>query len=402
MTASMSEQKYMTPFLLICLIGFAAFFSSYLRIPVLPLYAASMGAGPAQVGVINGAFMLTAGLCSIPFGLLADRVGRRLPIIAGIFAAALSSLLVAQCRLPEQMAGAYILFGAGMAAFAPGMLSLVADIMPPRLLGQAYGWYTTAVYCAMAVGPASGGFLAQHLGLQQVFFVSAGLLVVVSLVAAFLLPHGAAHHRSDLRGVVAAGVGLLGNSGFVACLAATLGSCIGFGVFMTFLPLFASSQGLDPGRTGVVFAVQALTNVVSRIPIGRWADSTDRRRVVAAGLLVLGLALLILGQAAGMPQMLACAVLLGIGMALTYTALGALIVELVPTLQRGLAMGMYNSCIYLGMMAGSAGLGLALKRIGYPAGFALAGGVALVGLAIFGMMIRSIGRTYQPEEEGMP
>ena len=127
----------LTPFLLLCLIGFAAFFSSYLRIPVMPLFAATMGAGPAQVGTINGAFMLTAGLLSIPAGLLADRTGRKLPIIAGVIATAASSLLVTQCHLPGQMALAYILFGAGLAAFAPGMLSLVADVMPADRLGQA-------------------------------------------------------------------------------------------------------------------------------------------------------------------------------------------------------------------------------------------------------------------------
>lgn len=50
------------PFLLLCLIGFCTLFSSYLRLPVLPLFAASLGAG----------------LLSIPAGLVADRVGRRL------------------------------------------------------------------------------------------------------------------------------------------------------------------------------------------------------------------------------------------------------------------------------------------------------------------------------------
>jgi DHA1 family multidrug resistance protein-like MFS transporter len=38
----------LTPFVLLCLIGFATFFSSYLRIPVMPLFAATLGAGLAQ------------------------------------------------------------------------------------------------------------------------------------------------------------------------------------------------------------------------------------------------------------------------------------------------------------------------------------------------------------------
>ena len=68
--------------------------------------------------------------------------------------------------------------------------------------------------------------------------------------------------------------------------------------------------------------------------------------------------------------------------------LGALIAELVPAVQRGLAMGMYNSCVYLGMMTGATVLGVALKRIGYPAGFAAAGGVALVTALLFLPLMR--------------
>jgi DHA1 family multidrug resistance protein-like MFS transporter len=376
------------PFLLLCLIGFAAFFSSYLRIPVMPLFAATLGAGPAQVGTINGAFMLTAGLLSIPAGLLADRTGRKLPIIAGVIATAASSLLVTLCHQPGQMAAAYVLFGAGLAAFAPGMLSLVADVMPAQRLGQAYGWYTTAVYCAMTLGPASGGFLAKILGLREVFAVSAGLLLAVAVLAVLVLPTGPPRHKTDLHSALAGSVALLRNRRLLACLLATAGSCIGFGVFLTFLPLYALLHGYGPAQVGLVFAAQAVTNVVGRIPIGRLADRCDRRRLVTVGLICLAVALAALGQVVQLTQLLVCAVIMGVGMALTFTAIGALIAELTPVVQRGLAMGMYNSCIYLGMMAGATAMGVALKRIGYSIGFAVAGGVALATLLLFLVMMR--------------
>lgn len=377
-----------TPFILLCLIGFTAFFSSYLRMPVMPLYATHLGANPSQVGIINGAFMLTAGLFSIPAGLLADRTGRKLPIIGGIIAVAISSLLIPLCHTPAQMALAYILFGAGLAAFAPGMLSQVADTMPAQMLGQAYGWYTTAIYIAMTLGPASGGYLAKHLGLLEVFFVSGFMSLTVALMAQLLLPRIAPRHKSELRNALSSSIDLLHNRWLRACLTATLGSCIGFGVFLTFLPLYAFSRGLDPAQVGLVFAAQALTNVACRVPIGRIADRVDRRWIVASGLICLALALTALGQMNQLSYLVLCAILLGIGMALTYTAIGAIIAEQVPALQRGLAMGMYNSCIYLGMMTGSAALGITLKSIGYQLGFAAAGGVALLGMAGFTLMSR--------------
>jgi MFS family permease len=378
----------LTPFLIICLIGFAAFFSAYLRLPVMPLFAATLGAGPAEVGSINGAFMLTAGLLSIPAGLLADRTGRKPLIIAGLAAAAASSLLVTLCHRPGEMAAAYILFGVGLAAFAPGMLSLVADVMPSDRLGRAYGWYTTSTYIAMTLGPASGGYLAKALGLRQVFAVSGCMLVAVALLAVQLLPKGPPRRRAELHAVLAGSIALLHNRSLLACLLATAGSCIGFGVFLTFLPLYALSQGFDPAQVGLVFAAQAVTNVVGRVPIGRLADRYDRRRIVAGGLICLAVALAALGQMAGLLQLIVCAVVMGVGMALTFTTIGAMIADQTPPLQRGLAMGMYNSCIYLGMMCGSTVMGIALKRIGYPLGFAAAGAVNLVALALFFLMLR--------------
>ena len=382
------NSQTLTPFMLLCLIGFATFFSSYLRIPVMPLFAATLGAGPAQVGTINGAFMLTAGLLSIPAGLLADRTGRKLPIVAGVAATAASSLLVTQCHQPGQMAVAYILFGAGLAALAPGMLSLVADVMPSDRLGQAYGWYTTATYIAMTLGPASGGYLAKVLGLRQVFAVSGILLVGVALLASLALPEGPPRRKTELHAVLAGSFELLHNRPLLACLLATTGSCIGFGVFLTFLPLYASLHGYDPAQVGLVFAAQAVTNVIGRVPIGSLADRIDRRRIVAAGLICLAVALTALGQVVQLTQLLGCAVVMGVGMALTFTTIGAMIADRTPAVQRGLAMGMYNSCIYLGMMAGSTVMGVALKQIGYPLGFAAAGSVNLVALVLFYLMMR--------------
>jgi len=327
-------------------------------------------------------------LLSIPAGLLADRIGRTVPIIAGVSATAISSLLVTQCRQPEQIAAAYILFGAGLAAFAPGMLSLVADVMPPNRLGQAYGWYTTAIYIAMTLGPATGGYLAKTLGLRHVFVVSGSLLAAVALSAVFILPKGAPRHRTDLHAALSASFELLHNRRLLACLLATVGSCIGFGVFLTFVPLYAAQKGHDPAKVGLIFAAQAITNVVGRIPIGSLSDRADRRWLVAAGLIFLAAALAMLGQLALLPQLMACAVVMGAGMALTFTAIGALIAELVPVVQRGLAMGMYNSCVYLGMMTGATALGVALKRIGYPAGFVIAGSVALATALLFFPMMR--------------
>lgn len=370
-------------FLLLCLVGFLTFFCSYMRIPVLPLFAVSLGAGPAQVGLINGVFMLTTGVLSIPGGLLADRFGRRQLAVGGILAAAVSSLLVAHCSTPSQVAAVYVLFGIALAAFVPSMLSQVADALPPERLGQAYGWYTTAVYAAITLGPASGGLFGKAVGLRQVFFLSGGMLLCVALFAGCILPQSELKARPSPRAVLGESFRLLGNRCLLAGLVASLGSAFGFGIFVSFLPLHAAAYGLDPAQVGFVFAAQALTNVFGRVPVGMALDRIPLPRIIAAGLFCFAFGLSAIGTADSVVSLSAWTVMLGGGMALTYTGVGALVAKAVPPVQRGLAMGMYNSSVYLGMMAGSTSLGPFVATYGYGRGFVIGGVLALVTARIF-------------------
>ena len=371
----------------LCLIGFVCFFASYMRMPILPLFAVSIGADPAEVGLINASFMLTAGLLSIPFGLLSDRIGRRLPVAAGLLALACSSFLVALSRSPLQMAGAYLVFGAGLAAFAPTMMSIIADSAPAGRLAQSYGLYTTAVYSAMTFGPAAGGFIAAHAGLRQVFLISGSILALLFLAVPFLLPiaHAAGHRGS----IIAALPSLARNRPLVASLVMTLGSCFGFGMFVTFLPLHAGSIGLGPGRIGVIFAVQALVNALSRLPFGRLGDtSTDRGLLAAAGFALLAAGIAPLGLFTTLLPEAGCAAVIGIGMAIGFTTLGAILADSVQPTLRGLAMGMYNSCIYFGMMMSAAVMGPVVRRAGFGAGFLLGGGVTAGATLVFFLLCR--------------
>jgi MFS family permease len=74
-----------------------------------------------------------------------------------------------------------------------------------------------------------------------------------------------------------------------------------------------------------------------------------------------------------------CAVAMGISMGLAFTSVAAFTVETVLPEFRGLAMGGYNSAIYLGMMVSSAGLGPIIGRIGFKDGFLV---TALITLLI--------------------
>ena len=67
---------------------------------------------------------------------------------------------------------------------------------------------------------------------------------------------------------------------------------------------------------------------------------------------------------------------------MAFTSVGALIAEVVPLESRGLAMGGYNTCIYIGMMLSSALMGGIIGAIGFGGGFHL---TALINFLLAGL-----------------
>ena len=372
--------------LTVCVISFVCYFAAYMRIPIVPLFATSLGADTVQVGMINGSFMLMAGVLSIPSGLLSDRLGRRIPLLGGMILLSGSSLMLFWSNSPLQMAAIYLLFGMGLSAFSPSLMSYVADFTPPDVLGQAYGWYTTALYGGMTLGPAAGGFLGTVLGLRPVFLIAGGLIFTMFLVAfAFLPAHPLAHSSGASRpAILSTLLRFMENRQLIACLVATLGGCMGFGMFVTFMPLYMRSLGMDTGSVGFVFAAQAVANALSRLPSGKLCDKiADKSVLVSSGLAVFALALAGFGFCRSVISLMAMAAVMGISLGIAFTVLCSLIVDIVPMELRGLAMGSYNTSVYAGMMLSSVGMGPVIRAAGFRVGFFLISAVGVAVLFLF-------------------
>jgi MFS family permease len=73
----------------------------------------------------------------------------------------------------------------------------------------------------------------------------------------------------------------------------------------------------------------------------------------------------------------------GMSMGLAFTALGALISEVVSPDARGLAMGGYNSAIYMGMMLSSLVMGAIIREIGFRNGFLIVAGINAAAAGLF-------------------
>ncbi|MEJ5348775.1 MAG: MFS transporter [Desulfosoma sp.] len=375
---------------LACALTFGFYTASYMRIPVVPLYAKSLGADTATVGWINSVFFLTAGCLSLPVGLLADRWGRKRLALGGIFIVSLTCFALAWARSSPQLMAIYFLFGIGLSAYGPTMMSYVADVSPVTHLGRSYGWYTTSLYVGMSVGPAIGAWIAQRFSFQDVFVVSGVLTVGLLIVLGVFLPTpqtGGKTGTNPPLGQLA--VTVLQSRPLWGCWLITLGLCFGLGMFVTFIPLHARQSAIPVASIGLIFMIQGVSNAVFRIPFGHWSDRTgDRRRLVALGSLATAGAMVGFGAAHLLWQFLMWAAFLGAGLALAFTSIGTLIAAVADPRSRGLAMGGYNTAIYMGIMAASAAMGTVITLKGYFFAFSSTAALTALCLLLFGLLMK--------------
>lgn len=369
-----------------CLVTFGCYFSVSMRLPVVPLYARGFGVSTSEIGIINAAFFLIAGLLALPSGILSDRLGRKRLAVCGTMVLFTGMLLLYFGRSFYYLAGIYLLLGVGIAAFGPTMMSWVSEISPSTHLGRAYGWYTTALFCGLGMGPAAGGALGEYLGLRPVFLISAALVAVMIWAVQWFLPAPAAPADRTIErpGQPLNWRPMLTNRRLMGCWSVTFGANIIGGAFFTFLPLLAHERGLDVGQIGIVYLVQSVTNALARIPFGTISDRMGQRKYQALlGLVLASFSMAGFAPATTFVHFLLAASSLGVSLAVAFTSIGALIAETTEPRFRGLAMGGYNSFIYFGLMAGSIGLGPLIEARGFGTGFLIAGASNLLFVSFF-------------------
>src|SRR5919106_4866170 len=131
--------RLITPaFGLITLATFAYFVSVGVLIPTLPRYVEGpLGGGHVAVGIIIGAFSVTAVLMRPFSGRLGDRRGRRILMVSGATFIALATLGYVPARSLAPLLVLRALTGVGEALFYVGAASAVNDLAPPGRRGEA-------------------------------------------------------------------------------------------------------------------------------------------------------------------------------------------------------------------------------------------------------------------------
>ncbi len=133
------------------------------------------------LGWIATAYLLAAGIFSVPFGRIADIKGRKRVFVVGLFVYSLGSLLSALAPSAELLIFFRIIQGIGGAMIFATAIAILTSIFPPKERGKAIGINVGVVYVGLSLGPFLGGFLTQNFGWRSIFLINVpiGLLAFI-------------------------------------------------------------------------------------------------------------------------------------------------------------------------------------------------------------------------------
>ena len=166
--------------------SFAAFLTPFLGSAInlaLPAIAKDFNTTAIELGWIASSFILSCVIFLLPFGRLADIVGRKKIFTYGISLFTLSTFLIIFSWNIESLIIFRIFQGISAALIFGTSLAILTSVFGPGERGRAMGINITAVYTGLSGGPVIGGLLTQHFGWRSVF----GFLVPIGLVSIYLI-----------------------------------------------------------------------------------------------------------------------------------------------------------------------------------------------------------------------
>jgi MFS family permease len=370
-----ARPRLITPaFVLIGVSSLAYFTADGVLLPSVPLYVEGpLGGDDVAVGISVAAFAVTALVLRPWAGRLGDRRGRRLLMVFGGAAVAVSVAGYLAVTSVPLMIAFRLMTGLGEAFFFTGAASAINDLAPEARRGEAVSFFSLALYIGIGVGPLIGEALIDAGGFTVTWLVAAGCAGVAALLAwavpetrppgADEAPPARLIHPAALRPGTALLTSVWGMSGFFA-----------------FVPLYAPHIGLDGSRfvfltySAIVVAIRLFG---ARIPdvIGPVLSSRLALGAASTGLAVVAVWRSPVGLFAGVS-------IFAVGSALAFPALMMLALRGTPPSQRGAIIGTFTAFVDLGFGIGPATLGVVSEAFGYLGLFLTASAVAAGGLAL--------------------
>ena len=394
-----------TPFLLLCIMGGLAIFSSTMaKSPVLPLFAGSLGIPDKTLGFVAAASTIVGILVSFPAATLSDFVGRRrlLLIAAFVFATAPFGYLFVHNVWSLVMVRVY--HGLATAILGPIAMAAVADTYSTGR-GERMAWYSSATMVGRFLAPLLGGALIMGSNYHWVYLVD-GILGVLALAAALFItfPQKAMVPvvKREKRNLGREIITIVTHRGILSTSLVEAVQYFAYGAIETYLPRYLTENSkFSTLEIGSLFTGQIVVVALTKPIMGRLSDRHGRVPIIIGGLILGGLVTAALSFSLNWFVLIALIGLFGLGLSTVTASTSALVADLSRSSNRGSALGLLSTIMDVGQSLGpiltGVMLGIFAGKMEYKIAFGAVGGLMIIGSLIYGFFMRGV--SLEPPEK---
>ncbi len=363
---------------------------------VLPVFALEArhypgGDDPALIGLAMGMYGLTQAFLQVPLGMASDRFGRKPVILLGLVVFAVGSALAAWAPSVQWLVVARALQGAG--AISAAATALLADLTRDSVRTKAMALVGISIALMFALSLVAAPALVPHVGLSGLFTLTTALALAGMAVVAWVVPPAptlpADTPRAPLREVLLQPDLMRVNVGVFVLHAVQI-------MMWLSVPALLVQVGLAPERHWQVYLPAVL---VSLLLMGGVLFRLERRghfRAVYLGAIAL-MALVQLGFLALLesPSLAGATALLClyfVGFNTQEAGQPSLASRLASPRQRGMALGVFNTLMSLGIFTGGV-LGGLVSRAWGASGIFIAGAALMLLWLAFAWRMRPVAAT---------
>lgn len=333
-------------------ITFLMFAGFFMVIPLISVhYVDGLGFAAAFVGMTLAVRQLLQQGTTLFGGMLADRIGARNLIAAGVLIRAVGFVSLAWASTPTLLLLAMILSALGGALFDAPSRAALAALAPPEARARVYALNAMVSGIAMTTGPLIGAAL-MRLDFQFVCLAAALCFVIVFLISIVMLPPvNVALEQQQL------GFGfklVMRDYTFLSFTALLMGYWFLWVQITLSLPLVAEQLTGTSDSVGIVYALNAGLTVILQYPLMRLVES----RLPPVAILVMGITLMALGLGLvglveSFPALLGCVVIFAIGVVFANPTQQSVTAELADSRALGSYFGISSMALAFGGGAGN-------------------------------------------------
>ncbi|ANS74708.1 MFS transporter [Paenibacillus yonginensis] len=372
--------------------------------PILPLYIKQLGVQDSGsitqfTGIAFGITFIVSAIFSPIWGIAADKFGRKPMLLRASLGMAIVIGSMGFAHNVYELIGLRLLQGI-ITGYSTACTTLIATQTDKEHSGWALGTLSTANISGSLLGPTLGGFIAEHFGLQNSFFVTGGLMLVAFITTllfvkeTFTRQHKHAPRMKEVwSSIPQKGLTI---TMFITGLVLTIAMYSIEPILTVYVTQLSGNARHAALIAGITFSASGLANILAAPRLGKLSDRIGAHKIIFVSLIVAGIIFIPQAFVSNPWELAGLRFLLGLAAAGLSPSVNTLLKKITPDTLTGRVFGFNQAATYLGAFTGSVFGGQVAGWFGFRAVFFMTSGLLLLNaLWVYQKVYRTLNKSSQ-------